>query len=363
MNNITFIETTWPHNSRTDRFKESYKLYNYNISSIGWDRNSKYNGKENEFIKKSSIGYGKPITKLLHLFSFVFFVCKNIKKTNPNIIFASHWDSLIVAFISSLFCDEKPKIIYDCLDMPTSKFRIVRFILIKIDNYFSHKSDLVIFASRFFQSFYSIEHEKSIIFENYPSSVLVNGSECLNDKYAKIKQFKEKYKIISWIGVVRYFETLERLIVATSNIPGYKLVFFGDGPDLIKIKKLVKNKNYTHVEFTGRYESSELSFIYSLSDIVWAAYPTKDFNVRYAISNKYFECNLFGKTPIFSENTAIRKIIKTRNRSVLFVNEESVEDIYLKISQYKEPNFEKYEKCSCWEEEFNKNSERFMLLV
>ena len=46
--------------------------------------------------------------------------------------------------------------------------------------------------------------------------------------------------------------------------------------------------------------------------MVWAAYPNKDYNVKYAISNKFFESLVYEKPTFFSKE--INAMIKRSNR-------------------------------------------------
>ena len=46
-----------------------------------------------------------------------------------------------------------------------------------------------------------------------------------------------------------------------------------------------------------------MSRFYQQTDVVWAAYPNKDFNVKYAISNKFHESLTFGIPTVYADNT------------------------------------------------------------
>ena len=103
------------------------------------------------------------------------------------------------------------------------------------------------------------------------------------------------------------------------------------------------------VIFFGRYSNKQLRFIYDVTDLVWAAYPTTDYNTRYAISNKYFECSLFSKVPIVSAGTMMSKY-RDKDSSMISVDECSVDDIVDKLAKYDiSQEFKKYEKDSFWE--------------
>ena len=45
--------------------------------------------------------------------------------------------------------------------------------------------------------------------------------------------------------------------------------------------------------------------LYQQTDVVWAAYPNKDFNVVYAISNKFHESLSFGIPTVYADKTCL----------------------------------------------------------
>ncbi|EJG1648729.1 hypothetical protein ABV436_002688 [Vibrio parahaemolyticus] len=352
---ICFIETSWPHNSRTNRFKESFKNEGYDVISVGWDRKgSKKNSENGVYVKCSNIGYGKPIKKMLSLGSFLLYIYNVLKKEKPDVLFMAHWDSLLLGSICRLLLKSDFKLIYDCLDMPTSSYKPVSSLILGVDKKLASKCNAVFFASRYFKQFYTIKDNRDIVFENYPSTTIVSKIENKLETFSGLENLAKEKKIISWIGVVRYFDILKNLIDATAGIKGSHVCFFGDGPDLSKVEHYINLKGYSHVSLFGRYKFEDVGQIYQKSDLIWAAYPTKDFNVRYAISNKYFECNYFKKTPIFSKNTMIHKTINGVSDSVLFVDEYSCNDIRETIMSHNTHAFEKYEDVKFWEDEFLK---------
>ena len=54
--------------------------------------------------------------------------------------------------------------------------------------------------------------------------------------------------------------------------------------------------------------------IYDYVDYVWAAYPNNNLNVKYAISNKYFESLNFQKKIIVSSKTELSNLVISKNQ-------------------------------------------------
>lgn len=355
MKNILIIDTAFPINTRTQRFKKTLEK-DYSVYTCAWARDKdaalKSSGILNYFIYMANIGYGKQLKKMLYLPLFSFFSLRAAIKVKPRIVFASHWDSLLCAVLIKLFFCGKPKIIYDCLDMPTTSNSLLHKGLIKIERLCLKLVDLTIFASRYFKELYPRKIE-NLVFENYPSKNILDGGNSIPSWFdEKEMDFYKNKKSLAWIGVVRYFDVLENILKAIRDTD-YLFYVFGDGPDLSCLKDKVEEMEMgDQVFFFGRYAPSDLKFIYDISGLVWAAYPTKDLNAVYAISNKYFECSYFNKVPIISRATKMAHSLKG-SPSVILLDEYSVVDIkrkILEVDAFSFNGFVKYEPDVLWEE-------------
>lgn len=354
MKKFLIIDTVWPINTRTERFRVTLMQF-FHVAVVAWNRSVKSNKERPAFhyVLDNDIGYGNKLKKLFSLPKFIWHVSNVTKKENPDVIFASHWDSLFCAVFIKLFLNKKIKIIYDCLDLPTSSNKLIIFFLKHLEKTCIRHVSLTIFASRFFKEFYP-STLNSYIFENYPSRKALDLDSKQPEWFLDFKENKAtNSKNVSWIGVVRYYEILENILKAITGTNIYFYVF-GDGPELKKLQKKVKELNLEHqVIFFGRYSSSDLKYIYELADLVWAAYPTNDFNAIHAISNKYFECSYFSKPPIFSKKTMMAKKLEKTSSSVIIVDEYNVHDIINKIQKgltLGSANYVKYEPDTFWED-------------
>lgn len=349
MKKILFVDSTWPVNTRTSRFISTFQG-RFNCSVCAWNRGgSKESYPHNTYILETDVGYGNAFKKLFALPLFFQHIIKVCKKECPDIVFASHWDSLFLVLLAKTFVRNDIFIVYDCLDIPTSKNKIILNFLHWLERKMLKSVDLTIFASRFFDKLYS-GNNLSITFENYPSKVLCDKSIEPPNWYHSVLDLDRGKLNLSWIGVVRYPEVLISVLKFIKRTNRYRLLVFGDGPSLNYMQKLVNEMHINDkVSFFGRYSNKDLRYIYDVSDLVWAAYPTNDFNTRYAISNKYFECSLFSKVPIVSEGTMMSKC-KGEGSSIISVNECSVDDIFGKLEVYDfGREFKKYESDLFWE--------------
>lgn len=309
---ICIVDSTFPINTRTKKIEDSL-VQNYgreNIFVIAWNRdNCDFSADSEHFIFNSKAAYGSKIQKLSKLFAFKKFMQKTIAKLNCDYILASHWD---VLFLASMITKKK-NIIYEDLDIPTNNHFIILKILQLIEKISLKKACCIIFASRFFMPLYNFYSGRKILLENKPDRKFYPG-----------EYVKRKPLVVSFLGVIRYAEILKNLISAASGLNDINIKLYGSGPELNEIREY--SKSFNNVEVLGRYENSELQNIYNECDVIWAAYPSKDYNVKYAISNKFHESLALKKPAIYSDNTELGLFAKAEGIGFV-INPYSVDSI------------------------------------
>ena len=294
---VLLIDTAYPINGRTekvlDSLKNRYPHFEYHI--VSWNRQLlDISIPDNYHLYQKRSDLGARLKKFINLFGFKRYVRSIVSKVSPDIIYASHWDSL---YTLPLNISKDIFVIYDNIDVPDGGFvrRTIGRILERIS---INKSNLIVFASRFFEELYSNYHISKCIIENKPRLEKKDRSDIPSNPLK-----------IAYLGNIRYVETLVPLIKVVANDPRYILDFYGGGPDCNFLKKY----ECDNIRFHGPYHYSEVETFYLSSDIVWAAYPNKDFNVKYAISNKFHESLNFSTPGIYAENTKLGDyIVKER---------------------------------------------------
>ncbi|WP_417448226.1 hypothetical protein [Idiomarina abyssalis] len=352
MKKILIVDTSYPINNRTNKFRKSF-LNDFDVAVLTWDRSG--NKKETPpgfFLFKMRAEIGNRLKKLFLLPLFIVFGFRSFRKFKPDVLFVSHWDSLVLGGLIKFF-NRRVKLVYDCLDMPSSSSKFVEKQLAKLEASFLKNTDLTIYASRYFPERYN-DVDEYVVFENYPSAALLEKTSEVPEWYSSIKKAKEANEtIVSWVGVVRFPSVLEKLIESFRDL-NMKLIFFGDGPSVDFAKREVARKGlYDKVLFKGRYSQQQLPYIYEVSDLIWAAYPTDNINAVYAISNKFFECAIFEKTPVISSGTRMADDFrKFFPKSAVLVDEFDPDDIRRKLTDKAntKSEFQNYQETIFWEE-------------
>lgn len=315
---IILVDTSYPINTRNKRIIDSLKerFGENTVKYVTWLRESGRIREEDkgEYIYSNPAALGSKIEKLKSLPGFASFVKKSLDDFKPNIIIASHWDSLLIC---SRYKKEGQYLIYENLDIPTGR-GIVRKIATWVESLALKKTDLICHASRFYPQLYGNFKKEQIVVENKVPCNMIAGKEPAPRKDATL--------VIMFNGGLRYADTMFRLFEAVGDLEGVTLSLHGGANGSEGERILKEAGKYKNIICHGRYDYSSIPILFGGADVVWAVYPAEDFNVKYAISNKYHECLLFGVPGIYARDTCLGDFVEKENIGFA-VDSSSVESI------------------------------------
>ncbi len=321
MKKICLIDSTYPINTRTNKIYNSLirAFGKENVFVIAWNRDGrKINQNNNYYIFEKNAPYGNKFRKLIFLFSFMDFIQKVINEKHFDVVIASHWETLVLV---SKIKPKDTKLLYENLDIPTASNFFILKLLQYIERKALKKTDAVIFASRFFVPLYDYFSKEKFLLENKPDKQIIIDETIKHDSFNVV-----------FLGVIRYLDVLKNLVDAIDNLNGVRLIIWGDGPDYEELKRISNGKENAFIK--GRYENSQLAKIYSEADLIWAVYPNEDFNVKYAISNKFHESINIGKPCIYADKTELGKFVNSKKLGFI-VNPYSVTEIKALLEKIK----------------------------
>lgn len=345
----------YPLSPRVKKVRNSLlKLYpSSTIKVFAWNRENNMVSEDYVVTFNQDIGYGNKLKKALNLPKFIKQAKIYAKKFNPTHIHAIDIEMLITSTLIS----SNENLIYEVYDIKFYKPRIIKLIREKIETFIIRKHIKgIIFASPFFDIYYTqigIRDIQKIVLNNKPSSNMIGSRET-----SYMNQFEvllEGKCVIGFIGTVRYQNILINLIDASRSLDNIAILIAGDGPSYNYIKDYIEDNDLGNkVIMTGRYEIEDLKTIYDACDYVWAAYPNEDLNVKYAVSNKFFESMVFGKKVIVSELTMLGDMVEEMDVGYT-VNPYDVEEIYdlLKVleKKYNKKSYMSFDEGLFWEDE------------
>ena len=297
---ILSIFTSYPIPPRLIKISN---LYDDDVKYISWNR-KKYVLKSNFDINETVFDDSKrgKIKQYTDIIKFRCLVKNQIEELKPQKIICRNWKTFLIIRTIKI---KESKIIYDVCDVPNHLFiRLLEKILI------SKRIDTIL-ASRFFAPYYK---KNARILENRISTMIV-------------KQKIETKKLrISYLGVIRYTENLINLIKACEKNDNVELYIYGYGDSLQAIYKY-KETNSSKVILCGEFKENDIPEIYSKTDVVWCAYPYKLYNVKIAISNKFFETIAFKTPGIFSKQTMLANLVAEKNIELLKEEQKLIDSI------------------------------------
>lgn len=313
MIHIALIDDCYPINTRNRKILASFAKHYGNkatLSVIAWDRNNDYKEVLPEYhIYSKESAYGNKTRKLFNLWGYRQFCHETIHRLNPDVVIASHWNNLLMV---PKLDRRRQMFIYENLDVPTESY-IFRKASTILEHIKMRQVDLTIHASRFFPELYS-HSINQLILENKPTT-----STGVPQAYTLHQPIR-----IAFIGLLRYREILALLIDAIRGDKRFELYFHGDGHARQYLEEYAGNE--PNVFFTGRYAFEDVNKFYQQTDVVWAAYPNKDFNVKYAISNKFHESLAFGIPTVYADNTRLGVFV-SQHKIGMTVDPYSMESI------------------------------------
>ncbi|MES2689746.1 MAG: glycosyltransferase [Bacteroidota bacterium] len=319
---VLLLDSAYPVNVRNRKIIKTLDPV-CEIRFCAWNRDGRTVKAEDAgaFMYTKISRYGARIKKVLNLIGFAWFIRKSIRHFKPGVIIASHWDMLVIA---SLFAPKGSRLIYENLDMPTASNELLRKLLVFFERMALKKTDAIIFASRFFEPEYRFFNGEKVVIENKPYKAEFAATGGNVNK-------ANREPVITFLGTVRYADIMKRLIDAVKNLPA-QLQVWGDGPDEALLRQYAQGIG--NITFYGRYEYSRISSIYKQSDLVWAVYPSRDHNVKFAISNKYHECILFATPGVFAAGTKLGELVTSQGTGFTVdpYSTESIADLIKKIN-------------------------------
>lgn len=140
-----------------------------------------------------------------------------------------------------------------------------------------------------------------------------NKNEIEHKKVFRKKDKGETLKLV-FIGGVRYFEHQKKIIDKLKNDERFEMVYHGSGTELDSFIEYCKETHVNNIVFTGEYDNKNKHELLENADILNNSYKTKKFiEVKYAISNKYYDGLIYGIPQLIETKTYKQKKVEDLN--------------------------------------------------
>lgn len=268
------------------KYTESLEKNNIEFEVLYWNREASNNKvPENyiSYIKKSKLNKSQQ-AKFKDFIGYKLWLNRKLKETKYDklIILSTLTGMLTFEFLLKKY---KNKYIFDIRDYSYEHNKAFYFIEKKLiqNSYFT------CISSKGFENFLPQE-QNYLIVHNFNSKDIQNEGNF-------VKKSKEEKLNLVWMGAVRYFDHQKKIIDKLGNDPRFNLIYHGSGADLEKYMEYIKYNGFRNIVFTGEYSNEQKYKLIAEADILNNSYmTTKVMEVKYAISNKYYD-GLIYKVP------------------------------------------------------------------
>ena len=278
---------------------------------------------ENEVVSEKKTSFLIQIMKFFRIINFSLQVYKVVKKENIDVI---HAHATFFCAFSAQFagCLLNKPIVYEIRSLWEERYKKNSFINYMI---FSFVTVLETFSMLFANHIVVINDnlksqlQKRLFLMRKKMTVVENAIDL--DR-VKISKLNKNNFVFGYIGTLSPIEGLDLLIKAFNDLKiKNKLLIFGDGIELEKLKKLANGNN--NIEFKGKVSSDEISKAYDQVNVI--INPRKKSYLTDTVTPlKPLEAMAYRKLVLVSDVGGMKELVKNEFNGIVF-NSDSYEEI------------------------------------
>lgn len=134
------------------------------------------------------------------------------------------------------------------------------------------------------------ESNKYVFCPNLRSEDIYNAEK---DESSFLKKKKGEKLNFVYIGAVRQYDNIKRIVDAFAGDERFEVYFHGAGDEgYHDMVEYVEGKKYTNIHFTGRYSNDQKMALLKKADILNNFYAST-YDMRYANTNKYLDAMIY----------------------------------------------------------------------
>jgi len=284
-----------------EKYTEILNSQNEEFEVLFWNRENKNIDYASNFLcyDYESEKNRLPILKVFDFLKYRNWIIKKIESRQyKKLILLSTLSGMI---ISDVLLDKfKGKYIFDIRDYSYEK----NIVFYNIEEKLIRDSYFTCISSNGFKEFLPKGY-------NYLTVHNFNKNEIQYKKIFKMKGMGEILRVV-FIGGVRYFDHQRKIIDKLKNDCRFEMVYHGSGVELGRFISYCKDNDVKNIIFTGEYDNQDKYRLLEDADILNNSYKThKIMEVKYAISNKYYDGLIYGIPQLVETDTFKTDIVES----------------------------------------------------
>lgn len=245
-----------------------YEVLFWNRSDIVYDSEKYISYNRHSELKKNKL------LKVKDFYHFRKWLLEKLREKKYNkLIILSTLSGMLIA--EKLICSYPHKYILDIRDY--SYERILPFFV--EEKRIIERSAFTTISSRGFCAFLP---------PDYPYVLSHNISECTEVPELRFKKKNEKVLNVVWLGTIRYIGQQAELMKKLSHDGRFRILYYGDGPELDMFKDFADRNCLKNVFFYGAYNNEDKAKLLEEADIINNCYAV-NMETKYAVSNKFYD--------------------------------------------------------------------------
>lgn len=278
---------------------------------------------EKEVVSEKKTSFLIQIMKFFRIINFSLQVYKVVKKENIDVI---HAHAMFFCAFSAQFAGfllNKP-VVYEIRSLWEERYKKNGFINYLIFSFVTFLETLsMLFANHIvvINNNLKSQLQQRLVLMRKKMTVVENAIDL--DR-VKISKLNKNNFVFGYIGTLSPIEGLDLLIKAFNNLKiKNKLLIFGDGIELEKLKKLANGNN--NIEFKGKVSSDEISKAYDQVDVIINP-RTKSYLTDTVTPLKPLEAMAYKKLVLVSDVGGMKELVKNEFNGIVF-NADSFKEI------------------------------------
>lgn len=333
---LKICTNTWDNESRDKREMSVCKELGFDVAVLA-KGNSEDKGREEKkdgfrVYRYGTRPFGEKVPNIINRIASIFSWAGFVRYLNPTIISGHDLSGLLIAWISTLFKNNKPKLVYDSHEFElgrNAKRSIVTAKGVKIlEHFLIDKSDLTIVVNDSIadeiQKIYGLKN-RPVVVRNIPNNWHISEDVCSANRKKLIDEFSSMGSCVDYLviyhGVITNDRGIEQTIESVSTIENVGLILLGDynsNTYQSELETLIKTTGCTNRTIHIPSVASDDMWKYiGAADVSLAIIVPKYKSYYYALPNKFFEA-IQSLTPVIISNLPeMKKINDSYNVGVV----------------------------------------------